>query len=171
MFCLIAIIIFAYFFANEYLNYDSFLARFSEVLNDDDGVRVSQASELIKGFSQNPIFGSGIGGTVQVIRNFERPWVYELTYHQMIFNFGLFGISILVIIFANCFYRIRSNVSHGVIYPIQLQAMTCGISFLMIGAISNPYLGSFDFLVWIGILPFASDKTWKKTKIVNQNAR
>lgn len=56
-------------------------------------IRAAEAAQLLAAFRHNPIIGSGLGATLQsgFIRAVEKPYLYELTYHQMLFQLGIIG--------------------------------------------------------------------------------
>jgi hypothetical protein len=116
--------------------------------------RTIQRQFLIDGFSNLPLFGSGFGGFAGYTRNLDRPWLYELSYHQMLFNFGLVGTAILGLALANTFLQAVSVIkARPTPMTAGAVAIMSGVTGILIGAYSNPYLGSFDFLVIIGFLP------------------
>ena len=61
--------------------------------------RTIQMGYLLRSWSDNPFWGTGFGGYAGYTRNEVAPWLYELTYHQMLFNFGLIGCCLITIIF------------------------------------------------------------------------
>lgn len=140
-------------FATETLDFAQFIQRLTEVFEDDEGARTSQASALFEGFLNSPIVGSGIGGSVDVVRSDMSPWVYELTYMQFLFNGGLVCAALISLLFAYQFWGIRRGDTTRV--SAQVKAGICGVLFLMFGAATNPYLGSFDFLLMLGFIPLA----------------
>ena len=148
----------AYLFLNGHLHFDAFVERFMQVFESDEGARISQAASLFSAFLSNPFLGSGIGGTTEVIRSDDAPWTYELTYLQMLFNFGIVGMALFAVLFFSEIWRIgchaRSSHMH---YSIEVKSMFSGATFLMFGVATNPYLGSFDFMLMLGIIPFAAD--------------
>lgn len=147
----------AYLFFNGHLNFDGFVDRFVLVFEDDGGARTSQAASLFSAFLSNPFFGSGIGGTTDVIRSDDAPWTYELMYLQLLFNFGLVGMTLLAVLFFSEIWKIGRNARHShMSYSIEVKSMFSGTIFLMFGAATNPYLGSFDFILMLGIIPFAA---------------
>ncbi len=122
--------------------------------------RSIQMQYLMQGFRDHFVFGSGFGGYAGYVRNDERPWLYELTYFQILFNFGIIGSSIFAILFGFVFFKALRLVQHcqGRIYSGSI-AILIGVLAVMIGAYSNPYLGSFDYLVIVGFLPMIASLT------------
>ncbi|MDH1213496.1 hypothetical protein N5C38_20915 [Pseudomonas chengduensis] len=115
--------------------------------------RSIQGPYLIKGFIENPFFGSGFGGYAGYTRSETSPWLYEMTYHQLLFNLGVLGISILVALFGYYSFKIclfSRRLDSDAVY---LPSIAVGLLGLAIGSYSNPYLGSFDFLLLVGFLP------------------
>jgi hypothetical protein len=118
--------------------------------------RTIQKPFLVEGFESSPIIGLGFGSAVRYQRNQERPWIYELTYYQILLNAGVIGATILSVLFlyygvliVDIFRRFKT----GSVIPFGLLV---GVISLLIGASSNPYLGSFDLLFFLGFVPFLS---------------
>ncbi|MFM6369904.1 MAG: hypothetical protein ACKPGN_17050, partial [Dolichospermum sp.] len=59
--------------------------------------RTIQSAYLIDGFVNYPYFGSGLGVDAGYLRSDNFPWLYELTYHQLFYNFGTFGVLIILV--------------------------------------------------------------------------
>ena len=118
--------------------------------------RSRQQDYLLDGFSKSPAFGSGFGAYAGYLRNDERPWTYELTYHQMLFNIGIVGVAVLGSLFG--FYlilviRLLRKVREGSAIPFGLLV---AVFSLLLGAYTNPYVRSFDSLFFVGLLPYLS---------------
>jgi len=103
--------------------------------------------------------GAGLGAYAGYPRNEDRPWTYELTYHQMLFNMGALGVGLIASLFLAYFALvvrlIRSFPDHAAV-PF---ALLLAVISLLIGSYSNPYVRSFDFLFFVGLLPFMSTFT------------
>lgn len=118
--------------------------------------RTIQRPYLVRGFMNSPVFGSGFGAYAGYVRSDERPWTYELTYYQMLFNLGVAGVAALGIVFSVYFVRVvrlLRQFKHGSVLPF---ALLVGYCSLFLGAYSNPYFGSFDLLFFVGLLPYLS---------------
>lgn len=119
----------------------------------DQDERSIQSGYLIKGFFESPVVGQGFGVHAGYIRSEDAPWTYELTYHQFLFNVGVFGVgavlSLITFYFINTLVLEKREAGRDV-RPLSLLSGLAGIA---IGAYSNPYFGSFDFLLLIGVLP------------------
>lgn len=122
----------------------------SAVAVDDE--RSLQAPFLIDGFSEKFLIGNGFGVNAGYTRNFDRPWIYELVYHQLAFNLGLIGLSIVILTAGLIISRALSQL-RKCIDPSYILATLYGCLAFAIGCFSNPYVGSFDFLIYIWILP------------------
>jgi hypothetical protein len=121
--------------------------------------RAIQKPFLIAGFKTSPIIGSGFGANAGYQRSRDRPWTYELTYYQMLFNSGVLGVAILsslLLIYSVFIAEIFRKFKRESAVPFGLFV---GVISLLIGAISNPYLGSFDLLFFVGMFPFLSTFT------------
>lgn len=116
--------------------------------------RSIQMGYLIDGFLAHPVMGSGFGGILPYLRSYESPWLYELTYFQMLYNFGLVGmIGFLVVLITYLRFALRTIRKDPINSAIPFSILVGLLSFL-VGVHSNPYLGSFDFLVILGFLPY-----------------
>lgn len=118
--------------------------------------RTIQRPYLIGGFLRAPLFGSGFGAYAGYTRSDERPWTYELTYYQMLYNLGIVGMTALVALFSAYFakvMRLLRQFKDGSAIPFGLLVALCS---LLAGAYSDPYLGGFDSLFFVGLLPYLS---------------
>ena len=135
---------------------DSLYVQYFEEAFSTTDERTIQKPYLIEGFMRSPIIGLGFGAAVGYQRNAERPWIYELTYYQLLLNAGLLGaatMGALLLVYAAIIMRIFRLYKPGSAIPFGLAV---GVVGLLLGAISNPYLGSFDLLFFIGLLPYLS---------------
>ena len=118
--------------------------------------RTIQKPYLVEGFMNSPVFGSGFGASAGYARSDERPWTYELTYYQMLFNLGIVGVTALGVLFSVYFVRVARllrQFKHGSTVPFALLVAYCSF---FVGAYSDPYFGSFDLLFFVGLLPYLS---------------
>lgn len=148
----LVIIVIAILFPLIFLSEDTLLYLNSAFSAEDE--RSIQKRYLIEGFWEMPLFGSGFGGLTEYVRSEESPWLYELSFHQILFNFGLVGSVLLTLSFSYTFTKavrtIKANVAPEKNGVVSVLFGACG---LLIGAYSNPYLGSFDYLLVLGFLP------------------
>jgi hypothetical protein len=123
---------------------------------------------LYKSFTEYPIFGSGFGGYAGYTRNLETPWLYELTYFQLMYNFGVVGLFFIAVIF---FIYIALAIKQLRIqneFQTNDRALLVGLISFLIGTYSNPYLASFDFLLYLGMLPVLS-QIYKNKELKNES--
>lgn len=118
--------------------------------------RSIQKDYLVDAFMSSPFLGTGFGAYLGYQRNEERPWTYELTYWQLLANTGVLGFTFLAVLLGTYGalvvgllrrHRQDSAVPFGVLV---------GLCSLLVGAHSNPYLRSFEFLFFLGLLPYVS---------------
>ena len=131
------------------------LVRLNEAFSPENE-RVIQKAYLIDGFMKSPILGSGFGAYAGYLRSYERPWTYELTYYRLLFNMGIVGTALLGTLFFLYFalvIRILRRFKEGSAIPFGLLVGFCS---LLLGAYSNPYFGSFDYIFFVGLLPYLS---------------
>ncbi len=118
--------------------------------------RSIQKGYLVAAFQDQPLLGSGFGAYGGYLRSEEMPWLYELTYFQLLFNCGVagllyWGLLAGTYLFLSC-RVIREHRDHNG----QPLCLIVGLCTMLIGAYSNPYLASFDFLVFVAILPYVA---------------
>ena len=142
-------------YASNLVDLNELIIRLSSAF-DNDSVRSSQLTSLYNGFSEAPLLGSGVGGSVDVIRSLERPWLYELSYMQLLFNGGVIG---FLLVFGLIFiYYIKSikSIKNFNSHKIEAISLLTGLICFCIGNASNPYFSGFDSLFILGILPLIS---------------
>ncbi|WP_137771825.1 MULTISPECIES: O-antigen ligase family protein [unclassified Microbacterium] len=62
----------------------------------DERLRLEQMDELWDGFLASPIWGHGIGATIEgYSRSNDRPWSFEMQYHLILFQTGIIGVLLL----------------------------------------------------------------------------
>lgn len=121
--------------------------------------RSLQKPYLIRAFLEEPYLGSGFGAFAGYTRSEERPWAYELTYHKMLFNLGIVGMACMLGLFASYFGLVVANIRRWPERSAVPWALLVGVSSLFLGAYSNPYFGSFDYLFFVGLLPYLATFT------------
>ena len=139
----------------ESLQQYGYIRHFQEAFSAEDE-RTIQRTYLVEGFLRSPVLGSGFGAYGGYLRSEARPWAYELTYHQMLFNIGIVGtafLGFLVSVYLVMVVGLLRRFKHGSAIPSALLVAFCS---LLVGAYSNPYLGSFDLLFFVGLLPYLS---------------
>jgi hypothetical protein len=135
--------------------YTGSINRLKQAFSSDDE-RTIQKPYLLNAFMKSPVLGSGFGGYAGYIRSDERPWSYELTYYQMLFNLGTVGVTVLGTLFGvyiAAVVRLFRQFKDGSAIPFGLL-----IAFfsLLLGVYSNPYFSGFDSLFFVGLLPYLS---------------
>lgn len=136
-------------------DYVGSINRLKQAFSSEDE-RTIQKPYLINAFRKSPVLGSGFGGYAGYVRSDERPWGYELTYYQMLFNLGIVGMTVLGTLFAVyivAVVRLLRQFREGSAIPF---ALLIGFFSILTGAYSNPYFGGFDSLFFAGLLPYLS---------------
>jgi hypothetical protein len=116
--------------------------------------RSIQKGYLINGFLQYPILGSGFGLGAGYERSEKAGWLYELSYYQLLFNFGIVGVTYFCILFGFYFKIILKKIKLLSGASPYLFGIFIGFLSFSLGAYSNPYFMSFDFIFYIGMIPF-----------------
>jgi len=146
------------FFAIDY-EFSSLVEHILSAFGSDDE-RTIQFDYLLMGIINHPIFGSGFGGFAGYIRNEENPWMYELTYMDNLYHFGIpLTIALYSILL---FYTIKAIMQPIKTKGLYLVCIGFGVLNFLIGLWSNPYFGSFDFLLQLSLLPLLLLRTIHK---------
>ena len=106
--------------------------------------RYAQFISLFNSWSERPLFGYGSGAVSYPIRSIVSPWAYELTYSQMLFNFGLIGMFIYTASFSYIIYCIISIYKISPNDNIYYLCIMNGSLGFFLGCSTNPILFSFE---------------------------
>ena len=144
---------------NALLNVVSEAFNYSSGDSDDVIGRRDQYFALMDGWANSPLLGTGLGGVTTMIRSYEMPWAYELSYVALLFHTGLIGLLVYAAgvtwTYVMGLLVIRNDRQLGVYMAPVLVGTTC----FLIGNASNPYLEKFDAL-WVLFLPIAIVNLW-----------
>ena len=126
--------------------------------------RRDQFFNLLTGWMQSPILGSGHGGVAPGwARSQETPWAYELSYVALLFHTGLAGFLIYAAgvgwIITMSLRVIRQGNRLGL---CMLSVLVGTVSFLIANA-ADPYLEKYDYM-WVIFLPVAIINIWLCTR-------
>jgi len=118
-----------------------------------DRIRSAQAGELLDAWAHSPVFGSGLGATIDgYARSEARPWDFELQYHLYLFQFGVVGVLILLVtVGAGLYAFVRAVRLSPESVPVLLVVAAGGVAMLSANA-SNPYLQAPGHM-WAVYLP------------------
>lgn len=135
-----------------------FISAFGTSFNAVETIREIQARYLLEGFWENPIFGTGSGGIIPgFFRSFDFPWMFELSYHSLLFHSGIVG----TLIYLSGLFVILHGIIKLKLFDKNL-FRACFFSFwiIIIANATNPYFSSsFDFMILIYFFLFIIDST------------
>lgn len=121
-------------------------------LDDPSGVRPLQSRLLLERWGDSPFIGNGAGAVITgYARDITMPWLFELTYHMILMDFGLLGISILAIWGFGVLRRLIVQARRG---QLVSQFMLAGFLGTVIASSTNPYVLKIDGM-WMLFAPFA----------------
>jgi O-Antigen ligase len=115
--------------------------------------RVVQAPQLLHGFRRHVVLGSGLGATLPsgYRRSTTEPWSFELSYLQLLFQLGVFGMLLLLSVPVWALYRgLRALVRVDPDRRVVIAAGIAGIVGFLFTSAGNPYL-----MTSVGMLAFA----------------
>jgi len=107
-----------------------------------DQLRQQQTQELISAWGDHPFLGHGLGAVLPdgFVRSTDRPWMFELQYHDILFTSGLLGAVLLLAVLISAWVGIRraaaANPEH---VPAIVATCVAALSMLIANA-TNPYL-------------------------------
>ena len=168
---LIAFTIVAYLFSlifkfNVFMVIQKYLDKILEVGGQE---RILQAKALLQGIYSNALLGSGHGVGVDVIRNRQYPWRYELLYLATLYRVGLVGF----IIYSLPAFFVVSKYLRVVKSKFQPQLISFDI-FIFVGFVAaivisaaDPYFESFEFqwMFWGPVVYFFEGRRFQANAI------
>ena len=124
-----------------------------EVAAGGGSARTEQMGALLGGIADNALFGSGHGVGVDVIRDEDRPWAYEVIALSTIYKVGVLGALIYLVPAMLSLVRYWGLVRAG-----RSESADHFFAFGLLGTLAatftNPYLESVEFQ-WTYFLPYA----------------
>lgn len=152
---IVTTISFSVYFNSQYPEaFESFYQRINLINSElDDSPRLIQSKELIKSVAEKPLMGHGYGAVTNIVRSDTRPWVYELTYIQMLFNMGIILFTFVITNFLYYIFKTIKRIKTVTDYNFHT-SLLCGAICIFLGSITNPYLASFDFMFVLIIMPY-----------------
>ena len=134
---------------------------FSASNRSDSAVgRVDQYLALMDGWRESPWIGNGLGAVAtRSVRSNTAPWIYELTYPDLLFQLGLVGFAIYAAGVGWIFWsgtRIIRLGGEGCRF--MLPALV-GLAAVLIDNGTNPVIGRFDSM-WTIFVPLAFINHW-----------
>ena len=126
----------------------NFLSETGEV---SDTPRLLQSEALIEGWMENPFLGNGAGINASVARS-ETPGTYELTYLAMLFERGIVGILVFVLMYIVLMVWSIRCLNKNAINTMDTFALIIALNLFMIANATNPYLNAFDYIWFLFIL-------------------
>jgi hypothetical protein len=122
--------------------------------------RAIQFQALIKGWSESPLIGKGLGAVLPgIIRSEEQPWSYELVYVVVLYTTGIVGVALYCYgglwVLRQAGRMIRDGDPGA---PVLLAVLVGSIGAVLASA-TNQYLVKFDGL-WTVFLPIALINHW-----------
>lgn len=110
-------------------------------LKADDVVRTEQTRAMLSAWADSPLWGQGLGAVVRGFsRSDERPWQFELQYHQLLLNEGLIGIIAVGLAVGLVGVAVRRTFRTSLEVQSSLVASATAAAALALANVSNPYL-------------------------------
>ncbi len=131
-----------------------YLRYVSSSIWDVEPVRVIQSRILMEEWFSKPILGSGHGVSASMIRHFDKPWRYEMSYHALLFHTGIVGFIGYSAGLILLYQRGISIIKQGGDDAYLMIAQLTGLSSILIAYSTNPYLDALDIL-WVIFVPIA----------------
>lgn len=127
-------------------------------LGDASDKRADQGQILLDAWSASPWIGHGAGATTpNYFRNSDAPWAFELSYHMILFNFGLLGFILL----ASWGLWILAGLVRGVRRSEALALpLLAGYISVVVSIYVDPYVQKFDGM-WMLFIPFVASAAYR----------
>jgi hypothetical protein len=137
---------------------------FSASNRTDNAVgRIDQYLRLMDGWQEAPFIGQGLGAVAhRSVRLPEMPWIYELSYVDVLFQTGLLGLAMYTAGIAWIFWSGIKIIKGGGEGSRFMLPTLIGLAGLLIANGTNPYLARFDG-IWVIFLPVAFINHWLLT--------
>ncbi len=134
---------------------------------ENNADRATQFEVLSYEWSSSPIFGHGLGATLNsYARNDDKPWMYELQYSQLLFATGIVGVILYFLSILWIYFNlIKIIASSNLEKSTKIVPILTGMTAFFIANASNPYLQAYGHL-WIIFLPISIINQHRKTQIV-----
>ena len=123
-------------------------------------IRSDQYSALIAAWAQSPVLGAGHGASVAgLVRDWERPWSYELYYVALLFQVGILGTLAYAAGVLWIYWRGVRILKEGGPFGELMLCNLVGLSGMLLVNATNPVLPRFDGL-WALFLPISVINAW-----------
>lgn len=149
MFLVIVLIYAAY--SLELFDFSAIGNFLSETGEASDTPRLLQSKALIEGWMENPFLGNGAGINASVVRS-ETPGTYELTYLAMLFERGIVGVVVFVLMYIVLMVWSLRCLNKNAINTMDTFALIIALNLFMLANATNPYLNAFDYIWFLFIL-------------------
>lgn len=115
--------------------------------------RMGQREILLDAWSSSLLIGHGAGATIpNYVRNMQAPWAFELSYHSLLFNFGLVGFILLLSWGLWTLVGLARGAWES--QPLALPLLA-GYGSVIIAIYVDPYVQKFDGM-WMLFVPFVA---------------
>lgn len=114
-------------------------------------VRTTESKHFLDAIEESPIWGHGSGAVVPGhIRDPSHPWRYELTYHSILFDFGILGSIVLLSWTLWMARRLWGLIFVGDTLAVAVSAGWAGV---LLASVYDPYLLKIDGM-WMTFIPY-----------------
>jgi hypothetical protein len=120
----------------------SFSGASGSAKSSGDLVRVQQGQELLTAWGDRPFLGHGLGAVLPdgFVRSNDRPWMFELQYHDLLFSSGLVGAGLVMAALVSAWVGIRRAAAASPEHVPAIVATCVAAVSMLIANASNPYL-------------------------------
>lgn len=132
-----------------FINFDSKIIDFLTESVSKTDERYIQARYLINAIKESPILGYGFGNQIEYVRNFERPWIFEISFLQFFMNIGIASLFLLLLYFIYIVKILQYDSDH------YLNSIIFGVILFGLSSFTNPYIGSWDFIFILYLIPIS----------------
>lgn len=111
----------------------------------DDQLRSESASQLLTAWGGRPLQGYGLGAELPsgFTRSVQRPWMFELQYHQFLFDLGMIGVTLSAAMIGVAVSCLRAAVKSVGPATSTIVATSTAATCLLLANASDPYLQTY----------------------------
>jgi hypothetical protein len=134
---------------------------------ESEVIRTDQANALWEGFLNRPFFGSGLGSNINIIRDEDKIWRYELSYIAALFRFGVIGCFFYLLLYGIPLWRCLLSYKQ---FSVAQKSIIIAVFSQVLAYAVNPVFDTFD-TAWQPLIPILLVATWIGQRQTSGSAR
>lgn len=133
----------------------TFLKGFDWEFTSSGQVRILQTQLLVRGWLESPFVGHGLGSFISTfIRSVDTPWSYEMVYLSLLYQLGIIGVVVYIIILVSIIIAIIKKILKYKDISFYFLSILSGFVCFIVAGATNPLV---DY-VWVWSIVLACIK-------------